>query len=125
MLATSLASLTLFTGNSVEFSAHVFPVDRKTLLKTYVWSVALYGSEAWTMGCVDQRRLEAFEMWCYRRMMKIRWMDKVTNEEVLRKVNDSSSLWNTLNRGKMIMIGHNETREYATPSARRRNRKEM
>jgi hypothetical protein len=43
----------------------------------------LYGSETWTITKAEQGRIEAFEMWCYRRMLKISWMDMVTNEEVL------------------------------------------
>ncbi|MGI4401071.1 reverse transcriptase domain-containing protein [Klebsiella pneumoniae] len=50
---------------------------RKRLLKTFVWSVALYGCETWVLGKSERDRLEAFEMWCYRRMMKIKWVDKV------------------------------------------------
>jgi hypothetical protein len=48
--------------------------------------VALYGSEAWTIGKVDQKRLEAFETWCYRSMLKIKWMDKIRSEEVYRRM---------------------------------------
>jgi hypothetical protein len=44
--------------------------------------VALYGSEGWTIGNIDQKRLEAFETWCWRRILKIKWTDKIRNEEV-------------------------------------------
>jgi hypothetical protein len=47
--------------------------------------VALYGSEAWTIGKVDQKRLEAFETWCWRRLLKIKWTDEIRNEEVYRR----------------------------------------
>ena len=46
----------------------------------------LYAAETWTLTQTDRRRLEAFEMWIWRRMEKISWLDKVTNEEVLRRV---------------------------------------
>ncbi|XP_049787711.1 uncharacterized protein LOC126191016 [Schistocerca cancellata] len=55
---------------------------RKSFLKVFVWSVAMYGSETWTITSLDKKRIEAFEMWCYRRMLKIRWVDHVTNEEL-------------------------------------------
>ena len=60
---------------------------RKKLLKCYVWSMALYGAETWTLRATDPKRLESFEMWCWRRMEKISWTDHVRNEEVLLRVN--------------------------------------
>ena len=44
---------------------------RKKLVKCYIWSMALYGAETWTLRAVDQKYLESFEMWCWRRMEKI------------------------------------------------------
>ena len=55
----------------------------KKLVKCIVWSMALYGAENWTLRATDQKRLESFEMWCWRRMEKISWTDHVRNEEVL------------------------------------------
>jgi hypothetical protein len=49
----------------------------KKLVKCYVWSIALYGAETWTLRAVDQKLLESFEMWCWRRMGKISWFDHV------------------------------------------------
>jgi hypothetical protein len=50
---------------------------RKKLVKGYIWSIALYGAETWTLRKVDQKYLESFEMWCWRRMEKISWTDRV------------------------------------------------
>jgi len=55
-------------------------------MKTYVWNIMLYGSETWAIAKAEQKRIEAFEMWCYRRMLKISWMNMVTNEEVLERM---------------------------------------
>jgi len=44
----------------------------------YVWSIALYGCETWTIKMEVKRRLRAFEIWCYRRILRISWMDRVT-----------------------------------------------
>ena len=41
---------------------------RKKLVKCYVWSIAVYGAETWTLRAVDQKHLESFEMWCWRKM---------------------------------------------------------
>ena len=61
---------------------------RKKLVKCYIWSMVLYGAETWTLRAVDQKYLESFEMWCWRRMEKISWTDHVRNEEVLLTVNE-------------------------------------
>jgi hypothetical protein len=52
---------------------------RKKLVKCYIWSTDLYGTETWTLRAVDQKHLESFEMWCWRRMEKISWTDHVRN----------------------------------------------
>jgi len=52
---------------------------RKKLAKYYIWSIALYGAETWTLRAVDQKHLESFEMRCWRRMEKISWTDHVRN----------------------------------------------
>ena len=56
------------------------------LVKCYVWSIALYGAESWTLRAMDQKHLECIEMWCRRRMEKISWTDHVRNEDVLLRV---------------------------------------
>jgi hypothetical protein len=63
----------------------------KHLVKFYVWSIALYGAETWTLRKLDQKYLESLEMWCWRRMEKISWMDRVNNEAVLHRVKEHSS----------------------------------
>ena len=52
---------------------------RKNLVKFYIWSIALYGAETWTLVAVDKKHLESSEMWCWRRMEKISWTDHVRN----------------------------------------------
>jgi hypothetical protein len=58
------------------------------LVKCYIWSIALYGDETWTLRAVDQEQLESFEMWCWRGMEKISWTEHVRNEEVLFTVKE-------------------------------------
>jgi len=64
-------------------------------MKYLVRSVALYAAETWTLTQTD-RRLEAFEMWIWRRTEKISWLDKVANEEVLRRVNKDGQILNSV-----------------------------
>ena len=53
---------------------------RKRIMKCLVWSVAQDGAETWTLAQADRKRMEAFEMWIWRRMEKISWVDKVTRK---------------------------------------------
>ena len=79
---------------------------RKKLVKCYVWSMALHGAESWTLRATDQKRLENFEMWCWRRMEKIIWTDHVRNEEVLLRVNEQRNILHEIRKRKANWIGH-------------------
>ena len=59
---------------------------KKRIIKSIIWRVVLYGSETWTMRKKDIKRLEAFEMWIWRRMDRISWIEHRTNEEILKMV---------------------------------------
>ena len=71
-------------------------------MKCYVWSIALYGAETWTLRAVDQKLLESFEMWCWRRVEKISWTDHVRNEEVSQQRN----MLREISKWKANWIGH-------------------
>jgi hypothetical protein len=79
---------------------------RKKLVKCYVWSIALYGAETWTLRAMDQKQLECFEMWCWRRMEKISWTDHVRNEEVLLTVKEQRNILHEIRKRKANWIGH-------------------
>jgi len=85
------------------------PLDlnlRKILIKCYLWSMALYGAETWTLRVADQKCLESFEMWCWRRMEKISWIDHVRNEEVLLRVNEQRNILHEIRKRKANWTGH-------------------
>jgi replicative superfamily II helicase len=75
-------------------------------VKCYIWSIALYGAEKWTLRKVYQKYLESFEMWCWRRMKKISWTNHVRNEEVLHRVKEERNILRTIKRRKADWIGH-------------------
>jgi len=79
---------------------------RKKLVKCYIWSIALYGAETWTLRGVDQKHLESFEMWYWRRMEKISWTDHVRNEEVLLRVKKQRNILHEIRKLKANWIGH-------------------
>ena len=62
------------------------------LLKCLIWSVVLYGSEAWTLRKADKNRIEAAEMWFYRRLLRISWTERRTNESILHEVASTRQL---------------------------------
>ena len=58
---------------------------KKRLLKSLVFSIASYRSECWVLKKSDVKKIEAFELWCYRRLMRISWTDRKSNKWVLEK----------------------------------------
>ena len=66
----------------------------------------MYGCETWTLRKDEIRRLEAMEMWLWRRMEKISYTERVTNEEVLRRVGEERQLLNLIRNRKKNWIGH-------------------
>ena len=58
---------------------------RKSLVKFFLWSVALYGAETWTLRRNERKRLEAFEMWIWRRLEHVKWPDKHKKGSCARK----------------------------------------
>ena len=55
------------------------------ILKCLIWPVVLYGSETWALRNDDENRIQAAEMWFYRRLLRVKWTDKRTNESVLKE----------------------------------------
>ena len=79
---------------------------KKKILECYIHSTMMYCCETWTITNEIKRRIEAFEMWCYRRILKISWKDHVTNEEVLRRVGEERKLNQKIYRRKLKFAGH-------------------
>ena len=66
----------------------------------------MYGAETWRLRKVDDKYLESFEMWCWRRMAKIGWTDHVRTEERLQRVKVERNILHTIDRRKANWIGH-------------------
>uniref|UniRef100_A0A8D8LAV6 Uncharacterized protein n=1 Tax=Cacopsylla melanoneura TaxID=428564 RepID=A0A8D8LAV6_9HEMI len=64
-------------------------------------------SETWTIAKAEQNRLMAFEMWCWRRMQKISWIEHMTNEEVLRRAGEQRSFMKSLKKRIGDILRHN------------------
>ena len=74
--------------------------------KCYIWSMALYGVETWTLRAADQKYRESFETWCRRRTEKISWTDHVRNKEMLLRVNEQRNILHEIRKRKANWIGH-------------------
>ena len=79
---------------------------KKRLVKCLIWPVALYGCETWTLRKSEKDKLEAFEMWLWRRVERVSWQDRKTNEQVLHDVGEERSMVQTVVKRKKIWIGH-------------------
>jgi hypothetical protein len=62
-------------------------IKRKFITKNYL-EIAVYGSETWTLGEHEERVVNAFETWCWRRMLKIKLADRITNVEVFQRAKE-------------------------------------
>ena len=63
-------------------------------------------NETWTIGAAEKKRIDAFELWCYCRMLKVSWVDRVTNEEILNRLGVKADLWNILTARRNKWVGH-------------------
>ncbi len=79
---------------------------KNKIVKAVVWSVLLYGSETWTVNADMLQRVEAFEMWVWRRMEKVSWTERKTNDEVLTAVGEKRQLVKRIAKTKKRWIGH-------------------
>ena len=79
---------------------------RKRVLNCYVMSTFLYSAETWTLSKESENRIEAFEMWCYRRMMRISYKDHISNEKVLEMVKEKRNLLKQIKKHKIQYFGH-------------------
>ena len=90
----------------VLLSSNISLTTKKRIIKCYVWSTLLYGCETWTLTQTHINKLQAFEMWVYRKLKRIPWTDKVTNEEVLKRVNEKRYIIPTIKIRKTTYFGH-------------------
>lgn len=76
------------------------------IIKTCVFSILLYACETWTLRKQDTSKLLAFEMRCYRRILRIRWQQKITNKEVRERVGNNKSIEQVIIERKLNFFGH-------------------
>ena len=79
---------------------------RIRILKTYIWTVALYGCETWTLKKNEELKMEAFEMWCYRQILRIGWVQRRTNESVIQEIGEDKKILDVIRKRRMCWIRH-------------------
>ncbi|KAJ4439823.1 hypothetical protein ANN_07951 [Periplaneta americana] len=78
---------------------------RKRLVKCFVWSVALYGEGTWTLRRNEEKRIEAFEMWMWRRTVLVKWTDRIRNKIVFEKVSEKRMMLKLIRKIKSNWLG--------------------
>ena len=76
-----------------------------------VFPVAMYGRESWTIKKADHRRIDAFELWCWRRLLRAPWTAKRTNLSILKEINPLCSLEGQFLKPRLQYFGHLMRRE--------------
>ena len=65
------------------------------LVKAMVFPVVMYGCDSWTMKKAEHRRTDAFELWCWRRLLRVPWTARSSNQPILKKISPACSLEGT------------------------------
>ena len=76
------------------------------LIKVMVFPVVMYGCESWTIKKAEHQRIDAFELWCWRRLLKIPWTAKRANQSILKEINPENSLERLMLKLKLQYFGH-------------------
>ena len=77
-----------------------------SLVKAMVFPVVMYGCESWTIRKVEHRRIDAFELWCWRRLLRIPWTARRSNQSILKEISPEYSLEGLMLKLKLQYFGH-------------------
>ena len=76
------------------------------LVKAMVFPVVMYGYESWTVKKAESRRIDAFELWCWRRFLKVPWTARKSNQSILKEISPGCSLEGLMLKVKLQHFGH-------------------
>ena len=76
------------------------------LVKAMVFPVLMYGCESWTIKEAEHRRIDVFELWCWRRFLRIRWAARRSNQSILQEISPEYSLERLMVKLKLQYTGH-------------------
>ena len=76
------------------------------LVKAMVFPVVMYGCESWTINKAEHRRIDAFELWCWRRLLRVPWTERRSNPSIIKEINPEYSLEGMMLKLKLQYFGH-------------------
>ena len=76
------------------------------LVKAMVFSVVMYGCDSWTVKKAERRRIDAFELWCWRRLLRVPWTARKSNQSILKEISPGCSLEGLMLKPKLQYSGH-------------------
>ena len=76
------------------------------LVKAMVFPVVMYGCESWTVKKAGHRRIDAFELWCWRRLLRVPWTARSSNQSILKEISPGCSLEGLMLKLKLQYFGH-------------------
>ena len=76
------------------------------LAKAMVFPVVMYGCESWTVKKAERRRIDPFELWCWRRLFRVPWTSRRSNQSILKEINPEYSLEGLMLKLKLQYFGH-------------------
>ena len=76
------------------------------LVKAMVFPVVMYGCESWTIKEAECRRIDVFELWCWRRLLRVSWTARRSNQSILKEISPGCSLEGLMLKLKLQYVGH-------------------
>ena len=76
------------------------------LIKDMVFPVVMYGCESWTVKKAERQGIDAFELWCWRRLLRVPWIARRSNQSILKEINPGISLEGMMLKLKLQYFGH-------------------
>ena len=87
------------------FLRHTLPI-KVCLVKAMVFPVVMYGCESWTVKKAENRRIDAFELWCWRRLLRVPWTARRSNQSILKEISPECSFGRLILKLKLQYFGH-------------------
>ena len=111
-------------------SRHITLLTKVRIVKAMVFPAVMYGCESWTIKKTECQRIDAFELWCWRRLLRVPWTARRTNQFILKEISPEYSLEGLMLKLKFQYFGHLMQRSEKTlmlgkTEGRRRGRQRM
>ena len=92
--------------DSILKSRDIILPTKVCLLKAMVFPVVMYGCESWPVKKAERRRIDAFELWCWRRLLRVPWIARRSNQSILKEISLGCSLEGLMLKLKLQYFGH-------------------